>query len=209
MSEEPVTDDQSHYEVSLTAGQAFLAFVLLLLSLAASFAFGLMIGRSHEADQLLAQNSPAITDEASPAPAKKPKERIVELSTPEDTFSDAAPAAEPVQPARTAAAKPQPAVSIKEEATPAPAPPAAAKPAAAGAAIPYYAQLLSTTDQKKAEAFAAKLIDGGFQAAYVDRVGNEKGTLYRVRVNFPSEQAARAAEARLRTFTRDVWITRQ
>ena len=45
MSEEPITDDQSHYEVSLTAGQAFLAFVLLLLSLAASFAFGLMIGR--------------------------------------------------------------------------------------------------------------------------------------------------------------------
>lgn len=210
MSEEPVTDDQSHYEVSLTAGQAFLAFVLLLLSLAASFAFGLMIGRSHEADQLLAQNSPAAVDEASPAPAKKPRERIVELSTPEDTFSDAEPAVEPVQPARTAAAKPAPAATIKEEVPPpAPAPSAAAKPAPAGAAVPYYAQLLSTTDQKKAETFAAKLIDGGFQAAYVDRIGNEKGTLYRVRVNFPNEQSARAAEARLRTFTRDVWITRQ
>ncbi len=208
MSEEPVTDDQSHYEVSLTAGQAFLAFVLLLLSLAASFAFGLMIGRSHEADQLLAQNSPAIVDEASPAPAKKPRERIVELATPEDTFTDAEPAAEAVQPARTAVAKPTPAVTVKEEAAPAPAP-APAKPVATGAAVPYYAQLLSTTDQKKAEAFAAKLIDGGFQAAYVDRATNEKGTLYRVRVNFPSEQAARAAEARLRTFTRDVWITRQ
>lgn len=205
MSEEPVTDDQSHYEVSLTAGQAFLAFVLLLLSLAASFAFGLMIGRTHEADQLLAQNGPAIVDEANPAPAKKPKERIVELSTPADTFSDAEPAVEPVQPARTAAAKPSPAATIKEEKPPAPA----AKPVPAGAAVPYYAQLLSTTDQKKAETFAAKLIDGGFQAAYVDRVTNEKGTLYRVRVNFPSEQAARAAEARLRTFTRDVWITRQ
>lgn len=208
MSEEPVTDDQSHYEVSLTAGQAFLAFVLLLLSLAASFAFGLMIGRGHEADQLLAQNSPAIVDEANPAPAKKPRERIVELSTTEETFSDTEPAAEPVQPAKKPAAKPAPALTIKEEAPPAPA----AKPAAAAATaatVPYYAQLLSTTDQKKAETFAAKLIDGGFQAAYVDRVGNEKGTLYRVRVNFPSEQAARAAEARLRTFTRDVWITRQ
>ena len=207
MSEEPVTDDQSHYEVSLTAGQAFLAFVLLLLSLAASFAFGLMIGRGHEADQLLAQNSPAIVDEASPAPAKKPQERIVELATPEDTFSDAERVPEPVQPARTAAAKPAPPVTIKEEAPPAPV--AAAKPVATAAAVPYYAQLLSTTDQKKAETFAAKLIDGGFQAAYVDRVGNEKGTLYRVRVNFPSEQAARAAEARLRTFTREVWITKQ
>ena len=39
MSEEQLTDDQSHYEVSLTAGQAFVAFVFLLLSLAAAFAF--------------------------------------------------------------------------------------------------------------------------------------------------------------------------
>ena len=207
MSEEPVTDDQSHYEVSLTAGQAFLAFVLLLLSLAASFAFGLMIGRGHEDDRLLAQNSTAIVDEANTAPAKKPQERIVELETPADTFSDAETVPEPVQPARTAP-KPAPRVEIKEERDVA-KPAAPAVTPASGPAVPHYAQLLSTSDQKKAEAFAAKLIDGGFQSAYVDRATTEKGMLFRVRVNFPTEQAARSAEPKLRTFSKEVWITKQ
>ena len=31
--DEALTEDQSHYEISLTAGQAFAAFVLMLLSL--------------------------------------------------------------------------------------------------------------------------------------------------------------------------------
>ncbi|MGZ8866950.1 MAG: SPOR domain-containing protein [Thermoanaerobaculia bacterium] len=209
MSEEPVTDDQSHYEVSLTAGQAFLAFVLLLLSLAASFAFGLMIGRGHEDDRLLAQNSTAIVDETSTAPPKKPQERIVELDSPADTFSDAETAPEPVQPARTAP-KPAPRVEIKEERDVAkPVAPVVTPPPAPGPAVPYYAQLLSTSDQKKAEAFAARLIDGGFQSAYVDRTTTEKGMLFRVRVNFPTEQAARSSEPKLRTFSREVWITKQ
>ena len=43
MEELHTADDQSHYEISLTAGQAFMAFVLMMLSLAAAFAFGLMI----------------------------------------------------------------------------------------------------------------------------------------------------------------------
>ena len=206
MSEEPVTDDQSHYEVSLTAGQAFLAFVLLLLSLAASFAFGLMIGRGHEDDRLLAQNSPTIVDEASAVkPAKKAQERIVELGVTEEEFSDAEPAPPAAEPARTPVQTP-PArieqVAPEEKGTNAPAP-------APGTSVPHYAQLLSTSDQKKAEAFAAKLIDGGFPSAYVDRTTGEKGMLFRVRVNFPSEQSARTAEAKLRTFSKEVWITKQ
>ena len=207
MSEEPVTDDQSHYEVSLTAGQAFLAFVLLLLSLAASFAFGLMIGRGHDDDRLLAQASPTIVDEASAVkPAKKAQERVVDLAITEEAFSDADPAPEPTPPVRTAVQAPPP-VRI-EEAAAEEKPPVAAAPGT-GAAVPHYAQLLSTTDQKKAEAFAAKLIDGGFPSAYVDRTTGEKGMLFRVRVNFPNEQAARTAEAKLRTFSKEVWITRQ
>ncbi|HEX6178062.1 MAG TPA: SPOR domain-containing protein [Thermoanaerobaculia bacterium] len=200
ISEEPITDDQSHYEVSLTAGQAFLAFVLLLLSLAASFAFGLMIGRGQGDEKLLAQSAPAIVDEAG-ITSRKPKERIVELGVDDHSFQGGdAPEAEPVkQPARTA-----PAVTIKEEKS---APPVAA--AAKGPAVPHYAQLLSTADQKKAEALAAKLIDSGFLGAYVERATNERGPLFRVRVNFPSEQEARSAEARLKTFSKDVWITRQ
>src|ERR1700686_332063 len=72
MSEEPANDDQSqsHYEVSLTAGQAFVAFVLLLLSLAASFAFGLMIGKGQADERLVVRKEPAIINEASTIPKK-------------------------------------------------------------------------------------------------------------------------------------------
>src|SRR5712691_12221575 len=72
MSQEALSiDDQSHYEVSLTAGQAFLAFVLLLLSLAASFAFGLLIGRGQADDKLTARKEqPAVVNEATVAPRK-------------------------------------------------------------------------------------------------------------------------------------------
>src|SRR6478736_3051572 len=78
MSEEVLADDQSHYEVSLTAGQAFLAFVLLLLSLAASFAFGLMIGRGQADERLVVKKEPAVVTEASVVP-KKNAGKIVEL----------------------------------------------------------------------------------------------------------------------------------
>ena len=69
--EEVLTDDQSHYEISLTAGQAFVAFVLLLLSLAASFAFGLLIGRGQADDRLVMRKDSPVISEAAAVPAKK------------------------------------------------------------------------------------------------------------------------------------------
>ncbi|HVT04831.1 MAG TPA: SPOR domain-containing protein [Thermoanaerobaculia bacterium] len=84
MSEEVVVDDSSHYEVSLTAGQAFVAFVLLLLSLAASFAFGLMIGKGQMDDRLVVRRTPAVVNEASVIPARKGDGRIVELGDTSD-----------------------------------------------------------------------------------------------------------------------------
>lgn len=210
MSEELVADDQSHYEVSLTAGQAFLAFVLLLLSLAASFAFGLMIGRGQGDEKLLAQSSGPIVNESPRATPRKAEEQIVELGQGDEEFAAPEPRADVRQPARSAAA---PRATIEEE--PMPADPVPAKrdvaPAQATAstpAVPHYAQLLSTTDQKKAEAMAARLINGGFNSAYVDRTSGEKGPLFRVRVNFASEQQARAAEGKLRTYSKEVWITK-
>ena len=68
MSEELLQEDQSHYEISLTAGQAFVAFVLLLLSLAASFAFGLMIGKGQADERLVVRKEPAVINEG---PVKK------------------------------------------------------------------------------------------------------------------------------------------
>ena len=195
MSEEALTDDQSHYEVSLTAGQAFLAFVLLLLSLAASFAFGLMIGRGQADERLVVRKEPAVVSEASTL-GKKSSGRIVELGVPEEDFK-----APPQQPAT-------PAPVIKEE------PAAETTQGQAGAPVlhvdvPHYAQLLSSSDQKAAENLAAKLIDGGFTSAYVERGSTDKGPIYRVRVKFASEAEARGAELKLREFSKEVWITKQ
>ena len=203
--EEQHHDDQSHYEISLTAGQAFVAFVLLLLSLAASFAFGLMLGKGQGDERLVVQKETPVVSEAAVIP-KKNQGKIVELGVEADDFAQEE-ATETVAPTDTA-----PIVPLTEEApvtaTVVETAPPAEQPAPATPAIPHYAQLLSTSDQKTAETFAAKLIDGGFNAAYVERgAATEKGPVFRVRVKFPTEQEARAAEPKLREFSREVWIT--
>ena len=188
MSEELLHEDQSHYEISLTAGQAFVAFVLLLLSLAASFAFGLMIGKGQADERLVVRKEPAVINEG---PVKKSEAKLVDLGIGgNDDFKAATPAPPPA---------PVPASGGVD----------AAAPAAGTAALrPVYAQLLSTIDQKVADALAAKLIDGGFTSAYVERGPGEKGTMFKVRVKFPSEGEAKAAEAKLHEFSKDVWIVR-
>jgi len=200
MSEEQLVDDQSHYEISLTAGQAFIAFVLLLLSLAASFAFGLVIGRGQGEDRLVVKKEPAVISEgAAIAPKKSDSGRIVELG--ENDFkakTDTAVATPPVITETT---------TTTTTATSAPAPERrdAAPPAAGTAALPpVYAQMLVSTDQKTAEALAATLIDKGFTSAYVERAG----TAFKVRVKFASEAEARAAEPKLKEFAKDVWIVK-
>ena len=195
---EELTDGQSHYEISLTAGQAFVAFVLMLLSLAASFAFGLTIGKGQLEEKLAGVGKKDAVTEARVIPMPAPKKDDVAVA--DDDFKAPAPA--PAVPAP---------VIITE--TPKPVPVATAKPAAAPPAKPIdanpaYAQLLSTSDQKTAEALAAKLIDGGFTSAYVERSTTEKGMVYRVRVKFPSDTEAHVAEARLKAYSKDVWITR-
>jgi cell division septation protein DedD len=184
MSDEAVIDDQSHYEISLTAGQAFVAFVFLLLSLAAAFAFGLLIGKGQADERLVVRKEPSIITEASAAPKKNPG-KIVEIGVSNDDFKPAPPAVSPAPAAATI-------VPVAQTATGAPA----------------YAQLLSTSDQKTAEALAAKLIDGGFNTAYVERTTTDKGPVFRVRVKFSSENEARAAEAKLKAFSKEVWITK-
>ncbi len=235
MSEELLNDDQSHYEVSLTAGQAFLAFVLLLLSLAASFAFGLVIGRGQADERLVVKKEPAVINEAGAVP-KKNAGRIVELGVKDDDFksdtaatttaaatpliaeeSAAVPAAVDTAAAATSKPAPEnPPAAKPADKTPTTAPPVhaetAAKPAEhavppSTAAVTHYAQLLSSTDQKTAESLAARLIDKGFTSAYVERATSPKGPIFKVRVKFASEAEARTAEPKLREFSNDVWIT--
>ena len=212
MSEElHVADDQSHYEISLTAGQAFVAFVLLLLSLAAAFAFGLMIGKGQADDRLVVQKETPVVTEASLTPnaTKKSAGEIVELPVESSDFeaeTETAATETVAAPTETAAS-----ATVVEEApvaTETGAGTAPAQPAGTPAVrVVTYAQLLSTGDQKTAEGLAAKLIDRGFTAAYVERGSTEKGPIYRVRVKFDSEDAARAAEPKLREFSKEVWIT--
>lgn len=173
-------EDQSHYEISLTAGQAFVAFVLLLLSLAASFAFGLMISRAQP------PSSP-ITEAAAVMQKKQPPPAKADIAVREDDFKAPVSTIEPA----AAPASVAPAVLPADQST-----------------QPTFAQLLSTTDQKSAEALAAKLIERGFTAAYVERTTSEKGPTFRVRIKFPNEGEAHAAEVRLKEFSKDVWITR-
>src|SRR5213594_2412635 len=126
--EEVLTDDQSHYEISLTAGQAFVAFVLLLLSLAASFAFGLMIGKGQADERLVVRKEPAVVSEG---PAKKAEAKLVDLGIGDD-FKAGTPASPPAGPA------PSPTLS----AAPANGGVDAAGPAGETAAVqPVYAQL--------------------------------------------------------------------
>ncbi|HEY0141641.1 MAG TPA: SPOR domain-containing protein [Thermoanaerobaculia bacterium] len=245
-------DDSSHYEISLTAGQAFMAFVLLLLSLAASFAFGLMIGKGQADERLVVRKETPVVTEGSVLPPKGKTDRgeIVELGVTDDDFQETDPAgdeatspapvtdsavtvaetAAPSAPVTTAAAEP---VVVREaDPAPAPAPAAAAPPTQNKALTPTsqtpaqnkaltptraqsptrahvttYAQLLSTGDQKSAEALASRLIDRGFLSAYVERGSTEKGPIFRVRVKFATEGEARAAEPKLKEFSNDVWIT--
>ena len=234
MSEEVLHhDDQSHYEVSLTAGQAFMAFVLLLLSLAASFAFGLLIGKGQSDDRLVVRKDPAAINEAAAAPAPRRVTPVAESEVSADDFQPSTPARS--REARRQAAATEEAAALVPVITdgppsseghaaipvglaqhqkvavtgPKPVPPAVkpldGKPLATG---PAYAQILSTADQKTADALAAKLIDGGFNSAYVERTVPEKGTAFRVRVYFPSESEARANESKLKEFSKDVWIVK-
>jgi cell division septation protein DedD len=85
MSEEQqvTAEDSSHYEVSLTAGQAFVAFVLLLASLAAAFIFGLMVGKGQDASRLVVRREPSVI-QAGDAPAKANEAKIIELGVPEE-----------------------------------------------------------------------------------------------------------------------------
>jgi cell division septation protein DedD len=219
-----VADDQSHYEISLTAGQAFAAFVLLLLSLAASFAFGLMMGKGQADDRLVVRRETPVVTEAALTTKKNNAGRIVELGVDADEFQ--APAADDPPPTETTAAvvdetapvvtentepAAEPATATVAAAAPAPAPvatpPAHEAPRASAARVTTYAQLLSTSDQRTAENLAARLIDRGFTTSYVERGSTDKGPIYRVRVKFDSDADARAAEGKLKEFSRDVWIT--
>lgn len=208
MSEERVLDDASHYEVSMTATQAFVAFVLLLLSLAAAFAFGIMVGRGNVSDRLVVQREPSVISEGLPSVAPDAG-KIVELDGRGENPDDTGTTPSPAGPEPTIVEEGMPAtVPEGTIVNPASQPAPEGGPAPAPATTPHVAQLISTTDAAAAESLAARLIDSGFPSAYVQRSQSGRGTVYRVRVRFASEADARAALDRLGTFTKgEIWVT--
>ncbi|MCM2315522.1 MAG: SPOR domain-containing protein [Thermoanaerobaculia bacterium] len=203
--EDQQLNDDSHYEISLTATQAFVAFVLLLLSLAASFAFGVMVGRGQldpEAAKVARDaDTTQITERAMPATTEEsaPVEPVVETAAPE-AATEAGDEIE-IKPAATAATPAPVATATAPPAQTATSPAVAAPVTAPATTGPVYAQLLATGDAKRAETLAAQLFDAGFTTAFVDRVKGEKGTIHRVRVRFRSDADARAAVPALQKYT--------
>jgi hypothetical protein len=232
VSEEYLSDDSSHYEISLTGGQAFTAFVLLLGSLAAAFGFGLLLGRGAVDERLVVKRDMPVIQEGSSAGAAS-EAKIVELGTParaasridiveETTVSPAimeqetqaapppvaAPASEAVRAAAAAPVQAAPAPAV--EAGPAavvvesvPAPPVREAEPRAYPPGPVYAQLLSSSEAKTAETLAARLIDAGFTSAWVERgLAGSGDPIFRVRVKFDSETEARESMERLKSISR-------
>lgn len=198
MTQDPMQDDSSHYEISLTATQAFTAFVLILLSLAASFAFGIIIGRGRAEGGAKVQSGPTILEE------KALGNEVPEIEPPEQKVASAS---------ESAGDETSPAAAISPDAkgdSPRPAPQSPVVVEASTEPVPHVAQLLSTQDAGSAESLAARLIDDGFTTAYVERVRGESGMIYRVRVEYPSEAAARNATARLRPYAPgEIWVSRK
>jgi cell division septation protein DedD len=135
-------------------------------------------------------------------PEKKENEgKIVELPAEDETTATAETAATTAETTATVIEEVKPATDTATTV-------AATETAAPTAPVtPAIAQLLSTSDQKVAEGLAARVIERGFTSAYVERGTTDKGPVFRVRVKFPSEAEARAAEPRLREFSKEVWIT--
>lgn len=213
MANHPAPDDSSHYEISLTAGQAFIAFILLLCSLGAAFAFGILVGRGNLDERLVVRRDPAVVSEGA-VPEDADGSRIVELGVDPDRSPGAG------RPPHPSVAAPQD-VTLDEFVAPAPArtpvpiierapTPRVETPPVPAPSGPVLAQVLSSSEARAAENLAAKLIESGFPTAFVERVDTPQGMIHRVRVRFASEAAAKAATNRLKELSGggEVWITR-
>lgn len=202
MAEEPIHADSSHYEISLTAGQAFMAVLLLLGSIVASFVFGAIVGTARGEERVAGRTAQPLSsiEELDRAPA--------EAGVREDAPSSAEPATRVDEPSSIVEDE-SPRPTVRTLPTSSPATAASSRPDGELSASPHDAQILSTTESASAEALAARLIEAGFSSAYVARVPRDDSTLYRVRVRFENEKSARDAVERLSAFAPgEVWILR-
>ncbi|MGH9366766.1 MAG: SPOR domain-containing protein [Thermoanaerobaculia bacterium] len=197
-------EPRTHYQLSFTARQAMVFFVVCLLVLGLSFFFGLMAGLSGRPDDSAGPGQPPTTPpEAAPAPvAGEAVAAPEEGSSPESAGRlEEPPAAPRTAPATLQAFEDR----IGRESTAAPAIPT--RPPAAG----VWVQVASLTSRSEADALAARLSKSGYRAQIAVAAG-PKGRLFRVRVGpYRSEEEAGRMADRLRSRERirQTWIVRE
>lgn len=222
-------EPRTHYQLSFTARQAMVFFVLCLLALGLSYFFGLMTGlssgSSKAASRAAALTATAVpTGEATPAAAVAAEEpapagaeappsltRIAEQASGEPSNAPTAPAVLQTFEDRGAEEPtPTPAPAVAARAVPTPAR-AAAPPAGKGAATGLWVQVASLTSRSDADSLVARLSRHGYKTQISPLVG-PKTRIYRVRVGpYRSEEEARRTTDRLRRQERlpDAWIVRE
>ncbi len=193
-------EPRTHYQISLTARQAFFVFLGLLVALGAAFFFGLMSGLSGR------EASPA---KLAAAPERAEKERAVDtmpaVETAVPTARSSGPSRKelaggaPVEPTVPATLHPFEDGAAEEVSAPKAeaAPRTAAPPARAAAAGKLWVQVASLGSQPEAGALSARLSRHGFHVRVLPAAG-PKGKIYRVRVGpYPSDEEAGRAASRL------------
>jgi DedD protein len=220
----PVEEHRTHYQLSFTAKQALLLFVLLIGALGVAYFLGLMTGLSGRPagpEQVAAVGATA-------TPTAEPLEfpRAVRGVSPgKGAALPSAPAVtpSPAPPSSTSLASPGPTAtpglqlfddgppSARPTSAPAPAaPPRAKAPSgrpseAAGSA--FWVQALSANSEKEAHAKRDRLAAHGFPSTVVPGPGPH-GRVYRVRVGpFPNRDEAQKAASKLKAREKlEPWI---
>jgi len=217
-----VEEHRTHYQLSFTAKQALLLFVLLIGALGVAYFLGLMTGlsgRTAGPEQVAAAGG---TPTPTPEPLEFPR-AVRGVSPGKGGVPNPSPPAvtpSPAPPSSTSLAAPgptaTPGLQMFDDGPPAarptsaPAAPHAKAPAARPAqpaAPAFWVQALSANSEKEAHAKRDRLAAHGFPATVVPGPGPH-GRVYRVRVGpFPNRDEAQKAASKLKAREKlEPWI---
>jgi DedD protein len=198
-----VDEPRTHYQISLTSGQAAGAFILFVVLLLASYFLGLLTGLSGRGEK-----PPARLAAAAPGPTPSP-----EPSFPKPVLGVTPRGARPA-PSPSPAVEPSPAAtatiqlfSDRTSSEPTQAPASSAKAGAARAAARptprpteaagFWVQVDSLSSKDQAESRRKGLAAAGFKATIVPGSG-PKGPVYRIRTGpYTTREEAEKAAAKL------------
>ncbi len=211
--------EPSYYEVALTNRQVLIAFVALLVCLAAAFFSGVWIGQGAPGER----GASTVEARATPAPDPEIDQLSFFSGREAGARASATPALPPTQtpeptrapaivvpvPAATPTSTPAPAPTAAPTAAPTRAPtPAPTRAAVAEAPSAVFVQVYSSSNGARAREIAAELRKAGFPVVLAEALAGG-GTTFRVRVGpYPSRDQAEQAAVKLRRQHRlDTWVT--